>query len=157
MAAALPRRDGVVALDETRDLSASIEGRQLSWKAPEGDWHVVVMTEDLIYEATHAAISLAYKKPCIDLLTPEPTARFLEVTHDRYAEKLGQDLGRFFVSTFTDEPSLQSYWFRPMPYRVFALVLEYRERVPTASRPGIASAAACTGRQCRAGRRSRSL
>ena len=139
MAAALPRRDGVVALDETRDLSASIEGRQLSWKAPEGDWHVVVMTEDLIYEATHAAISLAYKKPCIDLLTPEPTARFLEVTHDRYAEKLGQDLGRFFVSTFTDEPSLQSYWFRPMPYRVLPWSLniesEFRRRRGRELRP----------------------
>ena len=118
LAAALPRRDGVIALDEAQDLTASIDGGQLAWQAPAGEWFVVVMTDDLIYEGTHAAISLAYKKPCIDLLTPEPTARFLEVTHERYAEKLGQDLGRYFVSTFTDEPSLQNYWFRPMPYRV---------------------------------------
>ncbi len=118
LAAALPRRDGVIALAEAQDLTAAIDGVQLSWQAPPGEWFVVVMTDDLIYEGTHAAISLAYKKPCIDLLTPEPTARFLEVTHARYAEKLGQDLGRFFVSTFTDEPSLQNYWFRPMPYRV---------------------------------------
>ena len=118
LAAALPRRGGVIALDEAQDLTASIAGSQLSWQAPAGEWFVVVMTDDLIYEGTHAAISLAYKKPCIDLLTPEPTARFLEVTHARYAEKLGPDLGRYFVSTFTDEPSLQSFWFRPMPYRV---------------------------------------
>ena len=108
----------MIALDEAQDLTASIDGGQLAWQAPAGEWFVVVMTDDLIYEGTHAAISLAYKKPCIDLLTPEPTARFLEVTHERYAEKLGQDLGRYFVSTFTDEPSLQNYWFRPMPYRV---------------------------------------
>ena len=89
LAAALPRRDGMIALDEARDLTASIHDGQLVWQAPPGDWFVVAMTDDLIYEGTHAAISLAYKKPCIDLLTPEPTARFLEVTHERYAERLG--------------------------------------------------------------------
>jgi hypothetical protein len=118
LAAALPRRDGVIALEEAQDLAASIHGGQLAWQAPAGEWFVVAMTDDLIYEGTHAAVSLAFKKPCIDLLTPEPTARFLEVTHARYAEKLGPDLGRYFVSTFTDEPSLQNLWFRPMPYRV---------------------------------------
>ena len=118
VATALPRRDGVIALTEAVDLSANVKDGELSWEAPPGDWFVTVMTDDLIYESTHAAISLAYKKPCIDLLTPEPTRRFIEVTHERYAEKLGNDLGRYFVSTFTDEPSLQSYWFRPMPYRV---------------------------------------
>lgn len=118
LAAALPRRDGLIVLREAQDLSSAIDGHQLSWQAPDGDWFVVAMTDDLIYDGTHAAISLAYKKPCIDLLTPEPTARFLEVTHARYAEKLGPDLGRYFVSTFTDEPSLQNFWFRPMPYRV---------------------------------------
>ena len=118
VAAALPIRDGSISLGETRDLAASVHDGRLSWQAPEGEWFVVAMTDELIYEGTHAAISLAFKKPCIDLLTPEPTARFIEVTHQRYAEKLGQDLGRYFVSTFTDEPSLQSLWFRPMPYRV---------------------------------------
>ena len=108
-------------------------------QAPDGEWFVTVMTDDLIYEGTHAAISLAYKKPCIDLLTPEPTARFLEVTHDRYAAKLGKDLGRYFVSTFTDEPSLQNLWFRPMPYRVLPWSLtfesEFQKRRGRALRP----------------------
>ena len=139
LAAALPRRDGVLDLDAAQDLTASIDGRQLAWQAPPGDWFVVAMTDDLIYEGTHAAISLAYKKPCIDLLTPEPTARFLEVTHERYAERLGPDLGRYFVSTFTDEPSLQNYWFRPMPYRVLPWSLtierEFRQRRGRELRP----------------------
>ncbi len=139
LAAALPRHGGTIALDEAQDLAASVKERQLSWQAPEGDWFVVAMTDDLIFEGTHAAISLAYKKPCIDLLTPQPTARFLEVTHDRYAEKLGQDLGQFFVSTFTDEPSLQSLWFQPMPYRVLPWSLnieqEFRQRRGRELRP----------------------
>jgi hypothetical protein len=139
LVAALPRRDGAIILEEAQDLAASINGGQLSWRAPTGDWYVVAMTDDLIYEGTHAAISLAYKKPCIDLLTPEPTARFLEVTHARYAEKLGQDLGRYFVSTFTDEPWLQSLWFHPMPYRVLpgslTMEREFSERRGRELRP----------------------
>ena len=117
-AVALPRASGRILLDKAVDLSSRISQGRLNWQAPEGNWYVAAMTDDLIYEGTHAAISLAYKKPCINLLMPEPTARFLEVTHERYAEHLGRDLGKYFASTFTDEPSLQNYWFRPMPYRV---------------------------------------
>ncbi|HPO37319.1 MAG TPA: glycosyl hydrolase [Kiritimatiellia bacterium] len=138
-AVAVPRCDGVIALDRAVDLAASVVVGHLSWQAPDGEWFVAVMTDDLIYEGTHAAISLAYKKPCIDLLTPEPTARFLEVTHDRYAAQMGKDLGRYFVSTFTDEPSLQNLWFRPMPYRVLPWSLtierEFRKRRGRALRP----------------------
>ena len=119
LAAALPRRNGIVALNESRDITSSVVVGHLAWQAPAGDWYVVVMTDDLIYEGTHAAVSLsAIKRPYINLLMAEPTARFLEVTHDRYAEKLGHNLGRYFTATFTDEPSLMSFWMRPMPYRV---------------------------------------
>ncbi len=139
LAAALPRRGGKIVLSESQDLAAAVRDGRLAWEAPEGDWLVVVMTDELIYEGTHAAVSLALKKPCIDLLTPEPTARFLEVTHARYAEKLGPDLGRCFVATFTDEPSLQNLWFRPMPYRVLpwslTLEREFRERCGRELRP----------------------
>ena len=132
LAAALPRRDGAVALDEAKDLTASVTDGRLSWQAPAGEWFVVAMTDDLIYEGTHAAVSLAFKKPCINLLMKEPAARFLEVTHERYAEKLGKDLGRYFTSTFTDEPSLMNLWMRPMPYRVLpwseTLAAEFRKR-----------------------------
>lgn len=139
LAASLPRRGGLLVLDEAKDLSEFVDGSEFSWQAPPGDWFVVVMTDDLIFEGTHAAISLAYRNPCIDLLTPEPTARFLEVTHARYAAKLGNDLGRYFVSTFTDEPSLQDLWFRPMPYRVLPWSLtierEFRRRRGRELRP----------------------
>ncbi len=132
LAAALPRRNGQVALDAAIDLAPSVAAGQLTWQAPSGEWYVVAMTDDLLFEGTHAAISLAYKKPCINLLMKEPTARFLEVTHDRYAEKLGQDLGQYFTSTFTDEPSLMNLWMRPMPYRVLpwseTLAAEFRKR-----------------------------
>ena len=132
LAVALPRRNGAVALDEAKDLSSAVADGKLTWQAPAGDWFVTAMTDDLLYEGTHAAVSLAFKKPYINLLMKEPTARFLEVTHDRYAEKLGQNLGNTFTSTFTDEPSLMSLWMRPMPYRVLpwseTLAAEFRTR-----------------------------
>ncbi len=126
-AVALPVRDAVARLDQATNLAACVHDGQLRWQAPSGDWRVLAMTDDLIYSNTHAAVSLAYKKPCINLLMPEPTRRFLEVTHEQYAARLGNNLGRWFVATFTDEPSLQNYWFRPMPYRV----LPWSESLPS--------------------------
>ncbi len=117
-AVALPVQGGVAALEQAQDLSAAVKDGQLHWQAPAGDWRVLALTDELIFEGTHAALSLAFKKPCINLLMREPTARFLEVTHDQYAARLDQNLGRWFVSTFTDEPSLMNYWMRPMPYLV---------------------------------------
>ncbi len=132
LAAALPRRNGAVVLSEAKDLTSAVADGKLTWQAPAGEWFVTAMTDDLIYEGTHAAVSLAFKKPYINLLLKEPTARFLEVNHDRYAEKLGNDLGRTFTATFTDEPSLMSLWMRPMPYRVLpwseTLAAEFRKR-----------------------------
>ncbi len=117
-AVALPVQGGVAALDQAQDLAAAVKDGRLTWQAPAGEWCVLAMTDDLIYEGTHAAVSLAYKKPCINLLMREPTARFLEVTHEQYAARLDQNLGKWFVATFTDEPSLMNYWFRPMPHLV---------------------------------------
>lgn len=139
LAAALPRRGGAVALGDMQDLAASVANGTLTWQAPAGDWFVVAITDDLLFEGTHAAVSLAFKKPCIDLLTPEPTARFLEVTHEAYAARMGKDLGKHFVATFTDEPSLQNLWMRPMPYRVLPWSLtfeqEFQKRRGRALRP----------------------
>ncbi len=132
LAAAFPVRDGIIAMDKPVDLSAQVKDNRLQWQAPAGHWHVMAITEDMLYEGTHAALSLADKLPYINMLMPEPTVRFLEVTHDRYAAHLGNDLGRYFVSTFTDEPSLMSMFLRSMPYRVLPwapdLPAEFRKR-----------------------------
>lgn len=132
LAVATPAKDGIVQLEGMRDLASQVADRKLHWKAPAGEWHVFAMTEDLIFENTHAALSLAMKFPCINLLEPEPTQRFLEVTHDRYAARLGENLGKYFVATFTDEPSLMNLWFKPSPYRVLpwvpGLAAEFEKR-----------------------------
>ncbi|MCX8090904.1 MAG: glycosyl hydrolase [Verrucomicrobiae bacterium] len=117
VAAAFPVRDGQMDLSRPTDVSAFLSAGKLRWHAPPGAWRVMLITEHRLYEGTHAEANLWQKMPYVNLLLPEPTKRFLELTHDRYAAHLGHDLGKFFVATFTDEPSLMSWFFRPMPYR----------------------------------------
>lgn len=117
-AVALPIVEGRIALDKAIELGGEARQQKLAWNAPAGRWHVMVITEDRLYEGTHAAVSLCDKLPYINLLQAEPTARFLELTHGAYAKRLGNDLGKWFIATFTDEPSLMSLFFRPQPYRL---------------------------------------
>ena len=117
-AVAVPVRDGAARLGETVDISGAVQGNTLAWTAPEGDWHAFVFTEGVLYEGTHAALSLAMKLHYINLLPPEPTARFIEVNHAEYVKRLGDDLGRYFVATFTDEPSLMSLFLAEQKHRV---------------------------------------
>ena len=116
-AVAFPQTDGRIALDKAVELADRVSDRKLTWEAPPGSWHVMAITEDRLYDGTHAAVSLADKLPYINLLQPEPTARFLQITHEAYAARLGPDLGRSFIGTFTDEPSLMSLFMRRQPYR----------------------------------------
>ncbi|MCC6356168.1 MAG: hypothetical protein IT577_19950 [Verrucomicrobiae bacterium] len=120
LAKAFPIRDGQIALDDGRDLSESLTNGKLDWTAPQGRWHAMIFTDEAIFEGTHAALNVYAKQPYVNLLLAEPIARFLDITHDAYARRLGPDLGKIFESTFTDEPSLMSCFLRPMPWRVLA-------------------------------------
>ncbi len=119
-ALACPLKDGVLLdLDAAVNLDAFAMAGAVAWDVPAGGaakWCVLGMTEDYIYEGSHAERCLS-PRHYINLLMREPTACFIEVTHDRYAKELGKDLDAF-TSTFTDEPSLMSCWLSPMPYYV---------------------------------------
>jgi hypothetical protein len=155
-AAALPVSGGEIDLDKAVDLSANVRDGKLRWDAPAGEWRVMAITEDRLYEGTHASLSLADKQPYINMLQPEPTARFLELTHEAYAARLGPDLGRWFIGTFTDEPSLMSMFLRAMPYRVLPwapnLAPEFRARRGYALEPLVPALVADAGPR---GRRAR--
>lgn len=142
-AVAYPVADGILNLDAPRDLRADVREGKLTTTLPAGSWHVFLMTQGPLYENTHAALSLAYKDHYINLLMPEPTKRFLEVTHQAYARHLGQDLGKYFAATFTDEPSLMSCFMRPMEYRPLpwapALPAEFARRRGYALEPVLAA------------------
>ncbi len=142
MAAGYPVRDGQIDPEKRMDLGTQIHDGRLHWQPPPGRWHVLVVTRYRLYEGTHAVSNVSGTIPCANLLMPEPTSRFLQVTHQAYADHFGPDLGKIFVSTFTDEPSLMSVLMKPMPYRVLpwapALPGEFERRRGYALEPVIA-------------------
>ena len=77
---------------------------------------VYVVTDDYILDGTHVSVSVSqYKYMYPNLLMAEPTARFIELTHEAYRKNLGRSL-KAITSTFTDEPSLMTMWMKEMPY-----------------------------------------
>ncbi|KPK39928.1 MAG: hypothetical protein AMJ65_11000, partial [Phycisphaerae bacterium SG8_4] len=117
----------------------------------------MAITDSRLYEGTHAEGNLHAKIPYINLLMPEPTARFVDVTYGGYAKHLGDDLGKYFLATFTDEPSLMSLFLRPMPYRPLPwapnLPAEFMKRrgysLDTALLPALAVDAGSAGERIR--------
>jgi hypothetical protein len=119
-AGALPAQGGQIDLAGRVDLAGSVRDGRLRWQPPSGSgsWRVLLITRSRLFKGTHCETNLSDRLSYPNLLSAEPTRRFLEVTHDRYAAWLGSDLGKLFVATFTDEPSLMSAFMKPMPYRV---------------------------------------
>lgn len=109
---------GTPDLTQPTNLVEHVTDHQLAWTPPAGNWHILAVTQSTLYDGTHAAMNLDAKIPYPNLLSPEPTRRFIELTHAAYAQHFPQPLGHYFVSTFTDEPSLMSLFLRPMPYSV---------------------------------------
>lgn len=117
-AGAFPAAAEGIDLAGALDLSDHVAEGKLTWRPDTGVWRALVLTEDRLYENTHAAVSLADKLPYVNLLMPEPTARFIELTHAEYARRLDSKIGDWFEATFTDEPSLMSLFMRPQSFRV---------------------------------------
>ncbi len=131
LAAAFPVRHGAISLTNKVDLSSSVRDGKLHWQG-QGAWRVFLVTESRLFEGTHADGNLFAKMPYPNLLMPEPTARFIDVTHQAYASHFGNDLSRYFMGLFTDEPSLMSLFLKPMPYRPLPwspnLPVEFKKR-----------------------------
>jgi hypothetical protein len=131
-ASAYPEKNGQIDPAKAVDLSSLVKDGSLSWQAPTGHWRVMAVTEDQLFDHTANALSVGSKLPYINLLMKEPTARFIQLTHQAYASHLGDDLGKYFVSTFTDEPSLMNTFFAGSSYRALPwapnLPIEFEKR-----------------------------
>jgi hypothetical protein len=88
---AVPLRQGVPDLTATRDITAAVQGFELRWNAPAGDWLVL------------AFVSRDYRN-YIDPINPAAVAAFIEETHERYRQWVGEYFGRVVKGFFLDEP-----------------------------------------------------
>lgn len=69
----------------------------------------------------HAYVKIAKESPWfndqtyIDVFNKEAVEKFIEVTHQRYYETLGEDFGNSIPSIFTDEPQMSGKFSFPTP------------------------------------------
>lgn len=70
--------------------------KTIAWEAPAGKWMLLYFLEK--------------RAPFyIDTLNPESTKKFIELTHERYKEAVGDEFGRTVPGFFTDEPAMYYY------------------------------------------------
>jgi hypothetical protein len=96
LAGAFAVRDGNIDVTEKVDLAADVHDGKLRWQAPAGRWRVMAITESRLYEGTHAEGNLHAKIPYVNLLMPEPTARFVDVTYGGHS--IWARLGQYFMA-----------------------------------------------------------
>ena len=80
-------------IDLTQNLSFD---KVIPWEAPEGKWRLLYFLEK----------EVPYY---IDALDPESTERFIEITHERYKQAVGNEFGATVPGFFTDEPAMHYY------------------------------------------------
>jgi len=78
---------------QVEDLTAYVRSGTLSWSAPAGTWAIWFFVDE--------------PQGGSDLLNPRVGQRFLQLTHERYAERVGREFGRTIRGIFTDEPAVR--------------------------------------------------
>ena len=109
---AVPYRDDTLDLRRAVDLGAQVmeEATCVEHEA-EGRWAVLSYHVRRMREGTHIVCNYSDDYPYINILDPAATARFIEVTHEAYAERLGEGL-KEVEAIFTDEPSLMTMYLK---------------------------------------------
>ena len=118
--AAVPVEGENPRIDRAVDLAGAVGSENVAWKVPAGEWHIVQVTRDALYEgfqAGNSRLGVAPRYP--SLLMPEVTEMFIDVTHQKYAEFAGEKLGNLFTATFTDEPSLMAMSYTDQGFGVY--------------------------------------
>lgn len=99
------------------DISHTADDRGvLRFDIPEGNYYMLVLVERELYDGTHSAHSFSEPRRYINLLDPDATDEFINVTHNRYVKPVGEMFGKSIKAAFTDEPSLMNWTTENMPY-----------------------------------------
>jgi len=97
IAALLVSPDGA----EVRDISDQIRYCQIHCDAPGPDWKLYFILERL--DKRCHPLALPYQTDCLD---PQVIDLFIELTHEEYFRRFGEEFGKTILGFFTDEPGL---------------------------------------------------
>lgn len=101
-------------LSSAEDVSSLIEadGSSVTYANRSGtDRILVAYMSKRWYENTHSMENWYAQQRYINMLDPEPTVKFLDLTHEKYFEAVGELFGKGIQAFFTDEPALQGSYF----------------------------------------------
>jgi hypothetical protein len=90
---------GLTAYNDKRFFSAAPK-KKLLWTAPDTQWDIIVVMEEMMTEFKYYG---TFVDPCHD----EAMETFIELTHKRYEDTMGELFGGLIKGMFTDEIGLQ--------------------------------------------------
>ena len=102
------------------------ENNVLYVQVPAGSFYLFMMSKRRLFDGTHATESYSEPRNYISLSDVDATKAFIEVTHERYKNILGDEFGKSILATFTDEPSLISWNIRSAVFPI----LPWHEKYP---------------------------
>jgi hypothetical protein len=106
---------GALDLRRAVDLTGQASGAsELVWEG-HGDWAVLSFHVRRMREGTHIVCNYSDDYPYINILDARAVARFVEVTHEAYAARMGGLLAEAVEAVFTDEPSLMTLYLTEEP------------------------------------------
>lgn len=95
---------------EEIDITDTADSRgTLRFRIPEGAWRLWFLVERPMYDSTHVIHSYSEPRRYIDLFDADATREFIEVTYEKYAQRLNDEFGKGIKAFFTDEPSLMGW------------------------------------------------
>jgi hypothetical protein len=89
---------GLTAYNQKRFFTYNTK-KILNWTAPEGNWEIHCFLEEEIDD-------FKYYGTFVDPCNAEAIKTFIELTHERYAQNLGEEFGKTVKGIFTDETGL---------------------------------------------------
>ncbi len=106
-----------------------IQAGELQWKAPEGQWDVLLIKHAFRSSPTRAVNNPTRGKDAsnslLDYLDPAATLKFLEFTHEEHKKRVGSEFGKTVLGFRGDEPD---YSIRGIPWspKIFEIFKQHK-------------------------------
>ena len=107
---ALPLVENTVCHDKAVEVNFKPDA-PVMWRAPEGTWYLVSFATTRLYKGAHVRRTSEFfpmLTSYMNVLTPEATDAFCEMTHHAYRKRMGE-LWQHVEAAFTDEPGFATY------------------------------------------------